>query len=255
MKFLVLLLVWIKIQFSAGFAEWMMTDFCERSLTAGEVIMNDVVIVSDERSLKVYRNDDQEMLSGDEYYPSEKLQVAISNNENQFVIETSAGKIYQGGCNGRRQANKGRVLLTLPSAAEAENVVLVAGWAEGHSQVKLTQPFVLKPNLSGASAPVKEKVISESQDKFDRQYRRGYVSNAKVVPDSELPPVKKEKPAERAFIPRVRGDYNPPTGGKRRSEPLDSEALTESNLRGKVASSDHVDSKCHCCITVCFVLI
>lgn len=216
-----------------------MTDFCERGLTVGEVIMNEAVMVSNERSVKVFRNDDQVVLSGEEYYPGEKLQVAISSIENQFIIEASGAKIYGGGCHGKRQANKGRVMLTLPEADEAGEVRVYAGWAEGHSQVYMTEPVILKPNLSGASPPVKEKTISVSQDKFNRQYRRGYVSGElKIVPDTEkdLPPAPEERGED--FVPRVRGNYNPPT--KKRS--LDGEDI-ESNLRGKVASSDHVNSK------------
>lgn len=244
MKFLRLLLVWIKIQLSAGFADWMTSDFCDRGLAVGEVIMNEAVIVSKERTVKVYRNDDQEVKSGEEYYPGENLQIAISSIENQFVIETSGGKIYNGGCNGKRQSNKGRVLWMMPKGDKAVEVSAYAGWAEGHSQVFMTEPVVLVPNLSGDPPPVKEKTISVSQDKFNKQYRgRGYVSGQyKIVPDTEkdLPPKPDTQPKE--FVPRVRGDYNPPVK-KKPSEAAEGEDLTESNLRGKTVSADHVDSK------------
>lgn len=138
-----------------GFAEWMTKDFCRRSMAVGEVIMNAEVTASTDRSVLVYRGD-QQLQSGDFYVPGELLTVKISDTKPQYVLEVSGPATAQltgGGCDGTRLANKAAAELALPTGADAfENVTLHVAWASSHSTVFVSPDFVLAPKVVLPSA-------------------------------------------------------------------------------------------------------
>lgn len=136
-----------------SFAQWMTTDYCSRSLVVGQVIMNEEVIESTERSLTVLRGD-QELSSGAAFVAGESLTIKISNSANEYVFDANSGaQFVEGGCNGRRIANAPSASLVMPSTPSGP-VRVLAAWAEGHSQVKLSVPFILNAPSSAAAAEV-----------------------------------------------------------------------------------------------------
>ena len=88
--------------------------------------MNNKVEASDERSIRVFRGD-EELLSGSKYLLAESLTVSISDPSNQYVYEAVGGAVFlKGGCSGRRIANKPEVTLVMPTAGD-EEIKIVAG--------------------------------------------------------------------------------------------------------------------------------
>lgn len=91
-----------------SFADWMTNDFCDRPLSTGEIIMNNMVVASKER-LIVIKRDGKPLKSGDEYIPGETLEVSLTAGERngQQVYECSKNaKFQKGGCKGTRFAKK-----------------------------------------------------------------------------------------------------------------------------------------------------
>lgn len=108
--------------------------------------MNSVVESSSERSIRVFR-DDQELKPHDIYKPGEKLLVQLSDEGDQFAFEVRSMNgidigFEKGGCNGKR-SDKKRSYLNIPENAEGQ-VVVWAGWSRGHSVVTLTEDFILE---------------------------------------------------------------------------------------------------------------
>jgi len=100
---------------SQAFASWFVTDFCERKLEIGQVIMNSIVADSEERIVKVYR-EDRELNSGDVYIPGERVKIHISNNQDQYVFEAKNAIFEKGKCGGVRTDKDGGYLI-LPTNA------------------------------------------------------------------------------------------------------------------------------------------
>jgi hypothetical protein len=138
---------------TAGFADWMTKEFCSRSLVVGQIIMNEEVIESTERCVEVYRATHR-LESGSSYVPGEELTLKINDTLNQYVFDVSGGAVLaNGGCEGRRVANRPSVGLTMPlDPPKKGQVSIVAGWAEGHTVVKLTPTFILLPPNSSHAA-------------------------------------------------------------------------------------------------------
>jgi hypothetical protein len=142
---LTLVLICLQFQLSISFPQWMTTDYCDRAMKVGTLIMNEEAIQSDERSISVFRNDEQ-LEDNSKYSPGETLTVKISMSKNS-VFETENAKFEKGGCDGTRIANKASANLLLPLGLEASNPVIIrAAWAEGHSTVKISKDFILVPD-------------------------------------------------------------------------------------------------------------
>jgi len=129
-----------------GFASWMTSEFCDRALTDGEIIMNQPAFLSDERRVQLFRSDGTEVLA-DQYVPLEMLTVRLSDTSGQFVFETSNAQFVGGGCDGHRIA-KDKSFVQMP---ESGSVSIMAGWAMGHQQVQLTHTRTLLSVNSAAS--------------------------------------------------------------------------------------------------------
>jgi hypothetical protein len=128
------------------FADWMTKDFCSRSLKVGEIIMNEEVIQSDERTVKVFLENGDEVPSGSKYTKGQKLIVSVDNTRGQYVYEISGpASFVDGGCNGRRIANEEEADVEIANEEPTKEISIIAAWASGHSQVKVSKPFRLLP--------------------------------------------------------------------------------------------------------------
>jgi hypothetical protein len=128
-----------------AFADWMATSYCSRSLLPGEIIMNNVVLLSDERHLIITRNG-EEIQSGSQYIPGETLQVMLSDTHNQYLFETDFGRFLDGGCEGKRIANHKTTADIIMPTDGIKEINIKAGWAMGHSVVRTSSPFILLLN-------------------------------------------------------------------------------------------------------------
>lgn len=151
--FTLLVGVALLLPFGNGFAAWMTKDFCDRQLEEGEIIMNEKAILTNERFVRVFR-DDQELVSGKTVYvPSEVLTVQISDSTGQFVLEASHAEFVGGGCKKKNRVNKNHAVLKMPESGSV-NVSIKGGWAMGHQEVHLTPHFLLvAPRRKKASIP------------------------------------------------------------------------------------------------------
>ena len=153
-----------------GFASWFAQEeqYCGREMKAGEIIMNNAVEPSEDRSVQLFRGSES-MVSGASYLPGETLTVVLSDVSAQFVIETTAGAFEEGGCNGRRVISS-PAKLTMPSDGSSD-VRIWAGWAFGHSTVMISSSVVLKG--SGAVPEEKAKASSRSKSAQEASSLRG----------------------------------------------------------------------------------
>jgi len=138
-----------------GFAAWMTKDFCDRQLDEGEIIMNEAAILTNERQVRVFR-EDKELPSGAAVYvPKEILTVQISDSTGQFVLESQHAEFVGGGCKHKNRVVKNHASLKMPESGTV-NVTIKAGWSMGHQQVHLTPSFVLvAPRKRKATIPGK----------------------------------------------------------------------------------------------------
>ena len=90
--------------------------------------MNNHVIESDEREIKVFRGD-TELKTGDVYFASESLTESIDVAKNQYVYEVnedSGAKFEKGGCGGTRRADHKQAVLIM-SDTPSKPVTIIAG--------------------------------------------------------------------------------------------------------------------------------
>ena len=88
--------------------------------------MNNAVVASDERTVKVFRGT-EELVSGSIYHHSESLTVSISDTHDQYLYEATGGaKFEKGGCEGKRIADKKQAILKMPLTGE-DDIKIVAG--------------------------------------------------------------------------------------------------------------------------------
>jgi hypothetical protein len=140
---------------SEAFASWMTSDFCDRQLKVGEVIMNEEVQLSEERHIEVFRDSQRLTSDKDSFILGEVLTVKVDNPLNQYVYEVSGNseaKFLKGGCKGKRIADKPQVILQTPETNNNDPINIVVGWAEGHSTVSVSHTFtLLSPNSKNAA--------------------------------------------------------------------------------------------------------
>ena len=164
-----------------GFASWMTTDFCRRTLQVGEIIMGEEVLLSEDRWVEVYRGPVALKSNQDLAIPGESLLVKINNPSNQFVYEVRGNrdaKFLKGGCDGKRVADQKETLLEIP-ATNRDNIEIVAAWAEGFSVVRVSNPFVLL--LSNVDhSPIQNSSSSDSSlSNLRRGSKRSEIPHAK----------------------------------------------------------------------------
>lgn len=134
--FIVLLFICCVVSGVKGFASWMVNEFCDRHLISGEVIMNEVIVLSDDRVIRVHRSHFTEsgmqvmeqvgVGEGDGrsgvFFPGEELTVSVSeqigaSSSTEYLFETSAdGGRFLGerqGC-GHTRTTKNHQVLTMP---------------------------------------------------------------------------------------------------------------------------------------------
>ena len=166
-----------------GFADWFTKDYCARKLFAGQVIMNNKAVASEERFVRVFRGI-KELKSGDVYQPSESLTVSISEAKGQHVYEVSDGgaRFENGGCEGRRIADKPKVTLVMPAkgAASTSEFEIVTAWATGHETVKISPPFRL---IAAESKTQREAVVTKSKSKLSVMSRKKLDQDTEEEPE------------------------------------------------------------------------
>jgi hypothetical protein len=178
--------------FVSGFANWMTKDFCDRALVVGEIIMNNEVISSDERSIRVFR-DSVELVNNSAYIPSEKLLVELSDPTGQYVFESLTATFEKGGCDGHRfSSSTKKAYLLLPAADSCADVSIVSGWALGHEEVKITYPFILSCETKGIGETA-QKLQDSGEDKDIKKHW-----------NESMKKVKKSKKVRRRMAP---GDH------------------------------------------------
>lgn len=153
-----------------AFSSWMTSDFCRRELRVGELIMNEEVVLSEDRVVEVYRDGAALRSNYDHFVLGETLTVKISTTNDQYVYEVSGNKearFVNGGCNGRRIADKKEVQLDLPKSNTQDSVSVVVAWAEGHTTVKLSQPFILLSPDSALSTTAHQTLVSPHNNSID----------------------------------------------------------------------------------------
>lgn len=127
-----------------GMASWFAKDYCLTPLEAGEVIMGDFAIVSEERRVVLSRASPSSGLI-DTYEPGETLFAYIDDDKGQFVFDLGGGASFLegGGCEGKRLADRNGAKVKMPLNGE---VTLKAGWSTGHMQVKISPTITLRPS-------------------------------------------------------------------------------------------------------------
>lgn len=115
--------------------------------------MNEKAILTNERFVRVFR-EEEELVSGKTIYvPDEVLTVQISDSTGQFVFESSHAEFIGGGCKKKNRVNKNHAVLKMPESGTV-NVTIKAGWSMGHQEVHLTPSFLLvSPRQKKASIP------------------------------------------------------------------------------------------------------
>ena len=83
---------------------------CEREWKLGDVLLNEVIVSSNERTIKIYR-DDKEIFSNDTYIPDEILMVTMSDTSGDRLFQTNGGHFDPGGCDGLRSSRKSTALI------------------------------------------------------------------------------------------------------------------------------------------------
>jgi len=136
----------------AGFAEWMMKDFCHVEITKGAVIMNAEAEVTTERSLTILRKVGGvhfvELTAKDGYVTGETLYVKLSDTEGQFVLDVVSknAEFAGGGCPEAQRINVDYAAIVMPHGEfEGEDVRIQAAWALGHQKVRITPTVLLRP--------------------------------------------------------------------------------------------------------------
>lgn len=154
-----------------GFADWMTKEYCSRTMNPGDVLMNADVFLSNDRTVRVFRGEDELFAQSNDssllffYKAGESLSIRVSDSKPQYVFETTAPATFEGGgCEGLRLANKPTATLFIPDDA-SQNISIRVAWAPGHGTVNVSPYLILQPSVSldlsnGLTASeVKEKEI------------------------------------------------------------------------------------------------
>ena len=131
-----------------GFATLMVRSHCNVPLVAGETIMGQSVLVSEERTIKVFRGK-EEVPNQSFFFENDELEVYIEPSVPQIVLEVAGGaKFVNGGCTGAVRSNTNGATLRFSATENSgvRDVSLIGGWANTFSEgVKITsQQFVLR---------------------------------------------------------------------------------------------------------------
>ena len=126
---------------AAGYASYMTSSACTRSITAGTSIMGKSAISETSRQITVKRGSTF-LSSGDSYTPGEQLEVSISDTSGQYVFELNQGSFQGGSCTGSRRYANGIGSLNTPITGSGSLVILGA-WAPSKTNVRIVPPFTL----------------------------------------------------------------------------------------------------------------
>lgn len=177
--------------------------------------MGEEVILSDDRWIEVYRDGRVLQTNKDSFVLGESLTIKISDPSNQYVYEVSGNpeaRFPSGGCGGKRVADKKETLLQLPESNSLDPVSIVVAWAEGHTTVKVSKPFVLLAptsnrrssdgislsNLRGREGETQTKHVKSSDRKTDQQIKE-IIEASREITEEDLSPEPGRPPRRRRF--------------------------------------------------------
>jgi hypothetical protein len=151
----------------------------------------------------VYRNNgDSQLKDGDAYIPGEELLVMLygpKDNGLQFVFETTNGAFVGGGCDNRRVANAKLGKLRTPSDGNGD-IMVIAGWALGYDNVKITPPFMLVPGV--AEKPDNGKVAETPDANSETQPDPvKHADSGETAPRAQVEPIKLNLRGGKAAMP------------------------------------------------------
>ena len=141
----------------AGFAQWMMKEFCHVDIMEGAMIMNEEAEVTADRSLFILRKvGDGKFVAlkeKDTYIRGEQLIVKLSDTEGQFVFDviTKNADFVDGGCEYGERTDKNNAVLLMPHNEDEDAVRIQAAWALGHQKVRITSTITLLAEGSSGS--------------------------------------------------------------------------------------------------------
>jgi hypothetical protein len=140
---------------------------------------------------QVYRNEgDVQVRDGDAYIPGEQLLVMLygpKDNGLQYVFEASNAEFVGGGCEKRnRVANANLAKLNVPTDASGD-ITIIAGWALGYDNVKITPVITLVAPVRTQSAGDAQEVVPS--DKGATTGAKGAEAIATDSPPADSQPV------------------------------------------------------------------
>ncbi len=151
-----------------GYASYMTTSQCSRSLNVGTVIMTNQVVSSNKRSVWVMRDDKDgtDVSNGSRYKFGERFMAHLSSDSGEYVIEVLGGAAVDGGgCSKTRIANDA-ASFAAPSGGNA-TITIRAAWTESDSDpVAVTATtFTLLPPEDSSGGTDDDKGDSSSSSK------------------------------------------------------------------------------------------
>lgn len=144
-----------------GYAYYLTSTYCSRSLTVGTSIMGHKAVSSTSRSLQVYRGTTQ-LTSGDAYVSGETLQVSLSSTSGEYVFQVTTPASFVGGsCTNSVRVSNSAGTITMPAGGSG-SISVWAGWATSESTVSISGNFILTdPGASvSTTAPSAQSTIS-----------------------------------------------------------------------------------------------
>eukprot|EP01038_Epipyxis_sp_PR26KG_P004150 gene4150-5910_t len=128
-----------------SFSSYLTSDYCDRSLEVGTIIMGKTVDIDSERVVKVFCNG-QLLNNGDEVQDRDELKIELEPKSFQMVIEVHGNQSFvDGRCINKNRTNKNGAAIIIKSTDQNEFIGIVIGWAKSFSSgVKVTPEFNLK---------------------------------------------------------------------------------------------------------------
>ena len=129
MSLIITIFVFInQIKFITSFARNLITDYCDRKLEIGVVMMGKQVEEAFDKNITVFRNNIQ-LQSGDVFYNSDELIINMDPKSFQMVLEVQGNaKFSKGYCKNKvRTVDSGGAALVVGSNNEIENKLEIKG--------------------------------------------------------------------------------------------------------------------------------
>ncbi len=135
---------------SHGFATNLIRGYCNREMAESVMMMGQSVKFDDTFIIKLYNEDNNQINSGESFFPGDKYIVKMEPKIHQMVLEVSSGDAsFENGFCGGRRTNLNGATLAVSLNASSQNITINGVWATTYSGgVKITSSFSL---ISAAS--------------------------------------------------------------------------------------------------------